>query len=183
MKEVVNNSKIPIGFNFLLNDPCMSLTVAKASGAQFIRSDYFSDEMIRESDQLKMIVNPTQVINHRSEILADDIKIFADVQVKHAKLVKERSFLDSAHQTINDGAEGLIISGNWTGTAPDIEQLKILQRADIEFPIIIGSGFNSENAQNLLELSDGAIVGTAILTNGRVDREKAFRLMDSMTIT
>ena len=48
-KEVLDNSTIPIGFNFLLNDPCISLTIAKSSGAEYIRTDYFSDEMKREN--------------------------------------------------------------------------------------------------------------------------------------
>jgi uncharacterized protein len=180
-QHVVTNSKIPIGFNFLLNDPCASLSIAKASGADFIRSDYFSDEMIRDSDQLIMSVDPTAVKEHQNNLDAKEIKIFADVQVKHAQMIQPRSLLDSAVQTISDGADGLIISGEWTGKAPELDQLKLLVNSKLTKPIIIGSGLNSNNSKQLLELSQGAIVGTSILSYGRVDKKKAFNLMDSIS--
>lgn len=178
--EVVRNTKLPVGFNFLLNDPISSLSIASASKADFIRTDYFSDEMMRESDGKLMKVNPKSIIEHRKNISSLDIKIYADVQVKHATLVNQRPLEDSIYSTISDGADGIIISGNWTGSAPDLNQLQEIQELDINCPVIIGSGFDSENASTLLPLCSGVIVGSSILTNGRNDKSKCEKLMNSV---
>ena len=177
-REVVRNSSIPVGFNYLLNDPKTSLTIAHAAGAQFIRSDYFVDEMKRDSDARIMKTDAASIISHKQHIGGDHLKIYADVQVKHAQLIKPRPIEESIKETIDHGADGIIISGQWTGKAPDISQLTAIRNLNLNKPTIIGSGFNHDNANELLKLCDGVIVGTAILKDGRVDRDQALSLLD-----
>lgn len=187
-REVTSKANIPVGFNFLLNDPLTSLTVAKAAGAQYIRSDYFCDEMIRESDQRIMKVNPQAIIQHRKELQAEDISLLADVQVKHAKLLRPRPLEESILDTFEKGAEGAIISGQWTGKPPTVEELILAKKTAEQFSekhqreakVYIGSGLNADNAKTLLPLVDGAIVGTAILTDGRIDKRKSELLLKAL---
>ena len=40
MHQLVEKSKIPIGVQFLIDDPAASLSIAKVSGASFIRTDF-----------------------------------------------------------------------------------------------------------------------------------------------
>jgi len=179
VRKIVENSTLPVGFNYLLNDPKTSLAVAHTCQAEFIRTDYFVDEMIRESDQRVMKVNPSEVSEYREKIGAQDVKLFADVQVKHATMVNPRPLRESVLESIEYGADGVIVSGSWTGKAPELKDLNGVKEIDTQ--VIIGSGFNSENASTLLPLCDGVIVGTAILTDdGRVDTKKSSQLMETV---
>ena len=116
-RKIVEESKIPVGFNYLLNDPMTSLAIAKTTGADFVRSDYFVDEMVRESDQRVMSVDPEGVRSYRNKIAANNVNLLVDVQVKHAQMVKERSLIASAKESFEYGADGVIVSGSWTGKA------------------------------------------------------------------
>ncbi|TNF27968.1 MAG: BtpA/SgcQ family protein [Deltaproteobacteria bacterium] len=178
-RKIVENSDLPIGFNYLLNDPKTSLAIAKVCEASFVRSDYFVDQMIRESDERVMDVYPNDVRTYRKKIKADNIKFYADVQVKHAKLIKQRPLLESVNESIEFGADGVIVSGSWTGKAPDLSDLMMLKEKNLSVPVIVGSGFNTENASTILPLCDEVIVGTAILDkDGHVNLERAKALMN-----
>lgn len=180
-RKVVEESRIPVGFNYLLNDPMTSLAIAKTTEAAFVRSDYYVDEMVRESDQRVMKVDPYGVKTYRQKINADNVQLYADVQVKHAQLVKKRPLIDSVNESFEYGADGVIVSGSWTGKAPEMTQLHELKEANLNRLVIIGSGFNKDNASELLPCCNGVIVGTAILDgSSRVDLDRSLSLMNEV---
>ena len=77
-------------------------------------------------------------------------------------------------------ADALVVSGAETGAAPDADQLRVVREAVDDTPILIGSGLSVANA-NAFAAADGAIVGTAIKRDGRVDepveRQRVERLV------
>ena len=88
-RAVVKESKNTIvGCEILLNDPKASLIVAKDSGAQFIRSDYFVDPMMRP-EYGEFDIDPRGFMKYRSDLGADDVLVLADIQVKYAKMLVE----------------------------------------------------------------------------------------------
>lgn len=179
MCELVKKSKIPLGVQFLIDDPEASLAIAKSSGATFIRTDFFVDRVKTEYG----IVKPRAkvVVKYRKKIFADNVLILADVQVKHAvTLEKNKTIAASIKQALSVGADGVIVTGSWTGVAPEIEKLKEAKKAANVAPVLIGSGLNIENSEKLLNLSDGALVGTAIRDGSRIDFSKAEKLMNSV---
>lgn len=66
------------------------------------------------------------------------------------------------------GADGIIITGFSTGIAPTKEKV-IEAKNGIHLPIILGSGINKSNAAELLQASDGAIVGSSFKAEGKID--------------
>ncbi|MBT5188001.1 MAG: BtpA/SgcQ family protein, partial [Kordiimonadaceae bacterium] len=152
--------KCVIGVEILLNDPKASLDVAKASGANFIRTDYFVDQMSRpEYGEFK--IDPEGLINYRNKINADHILIMADIQVKYATMLQPRTISASATLASHHGADVIVVSGDATGDAPVTIDLDNAQNGSTT-PVIIGSGLDCENANMLLDHCDGAIVGTAL---------------------
>jgi predicted TIM-barrel enzyme len=67
-----------VGCEILLNDPKASLDVAKASGAAFIRTDYFVDKMARPQYG-EFEIDPAGLLEYRKEIGAEDVLILADI--------------------------------------------------------------------------------------------------------
>ncbi len=167
-----------IGVEILLNDPIASLDVAKAANADFIRTDYFVDPMLRpEYGEFK--IDPESVIEHRKNIDGEHILIMADIQVKYAKMLIDRTMAHSAELAQKHHADAVVVSGRETGDAPVIDDLDEARRG-CEIPVIIGSGTDEDNANNLLSHCDGAIVGTALMKNKVVCAEKVARLMRSI---
>ncbi len=156
------------GCEILLNDPRASLAAAKASGARFIRTDYFIDPMYREGYG-EMSIDAEGLLAYRQSISAEDVLILADIQVKYARLTVKRSLAESAELAIAAGADAIIVTGNETGHAPSSDCLLEVKLAAASMPVLIGSGVSADNAKELLAASDGAIVGTSIIAKDQID--------------
>ena len=169
-RAIVQESRsILVGCEILLNDPKASLAVAKASGAAFIRTDYFVDRMTRPEFG-EFHIDPNALIAYRTEIGADDVLIFADIQVKYATMVKPRPMRESANLARNKGADAVVVTGDESGHPPSTQYLREVSGCDV--PVLIGSGLNSRNAATLLAECDGAIVGTSIMQEKSVSSDK-----------
>lgn len=178
-KAVVEASRnCAIGVEILLNDPKASLDVAKAAGAQFIRTDYFVDPMSRP-EYGEFDIDPVGIINHRQNIGADHILVMADIQVKYAKMLRERTMDQSASLAEENLADVVIVSGRETGDAPVTDDLDAA-RFGCNIPVIIGSGTDASNAIDLLSHCDGAIVGTALMKDKIVNTENTRALMSAL---
>jgi len=75
----------------------------------------------------------------------------------------------------------IIVSGTGSGKPVNLEFLQQVRGIVPGKPIVIGSGLRLENAAELLALANGAIVGTAIKTEGKIhnaiDRKRAEALV------
>lgn len=169
---------ILVGCEILLNDPRASLDVAKASGARFIRTDYFVDRMSRPQYG-EFDIDPDGLIRYRQEIAAMDVLILADIQVKYATMIDDRSLRESARLACISGADAVVVTGDETGDAPTIGQLRAVRDGvdGLDIPVLIGSGLDSANASKLLAECDGAIVGTALMRDRKVDADATRQLM------
>lgn len=159
-KEISKKSKVPVGVSVLWNDYKSALQIAKEIGAQFIRIPVFVDKV--RTDYGNIAGNPQDVLNYRKKINAENIALFTDIHVKHARLLKLKSIKDSAKQAIQSKSDALIITGEWTGNAPDLNDLVTVRKTVGDFPVLIGSGTNKNNIKNLFKYANGAIVSTSL---------------------
>lgn len=175
--ELVKIAKIPLGVEALLNDPKASLAIAKTCSLGFIRTDYFVDRMER-GGYGEFEIDPKGLMAFKKHITADDIKVYADVQVKYARMIDEKTIAESVGQAIKEGADGVVISGNYTGVRPDLSDVKEAKLATKgKVPVIIGSGFSVANAKSLLKHADWAIFGNSVKIKGFVDAKKVAQLV------
>ncbi|MBT6268734.1 MAG: hypothetical protein HOI88_00075, partial [Phycisphaerae bacterium] len=63
------------------------------------------------------------------------------------------------------GADGVIVTGNHTGHAVDLAQLREVRGAT-ELPLLVGSGVTPENVKDMFQYADVAIVGSSIKQGG-----------------
>lgn len=178
--EVVRASgDVVVGCQILLHDPQASLEVARAAGAEFIRTDYFVDRMTR-AEYGEFSIDPAGLLEFRRSIDAGQVLVLADVQVKYATMVHPRPLGESAQEACEMGADGIVVTGDSSGDAPTVSQLREAARGvragGGQVPIIAGSGLNAENAAMLFGAADAAIVGTALMSNGAVNQARAAEL-------
>jgi len=180
---VQESERLIVGCEILLNDPKASLAVAKMSGAQFIRTDYFIDAMTRPGYG-EFTIDADDLVIYRSAMDADDILILADIQVKYATMIRNRSLAESAKLACEKQADAIVVTGDVTGNAPVIEHLREaaggVAASGRDTPVLIGSGLDADNAKTLLAESDGAIVGTALMRDKAVDPQLVNSLMQSL---
>ncbi len=167
--EIRKKTSLPIGVSVLWNDYKAAFSIAKVMGASFIRVPVFVDSVRTKFGTV--IANPKDVIGYRRRIGARDIMIFADIQVKHAQPLRKRSISESAKEAQAHGADAIIVTGRWTGNAPEIGKLKEAKES-VRIPVIVGSGFDASNAKELLQYSDSAIVSTSLKTGSAVYGER-----------
>lgn len=153
-------TKLPVGINVLWNDYRASLSIAKVLGLQFIRVPVFVDRIKTDCG----VINGQykQIIDLRKKIKAENVALMTDIHVKHAKILSKKNIFESAKFAIESGSDALIITGKWTGQAPDLSELTTVREAIGKFPILTGSGADKDNIKSILEYANGVIVSTSL---------------------
>lgn len=165
--RIMNLVMLPIGLNVLRNDAKSALAIAACVGANFIRVNVYTGVMA--TDQGLIEGKAHEIQRYRRE-LGEDIAIFADVLVKHARPLGIPNLTTAVKDTIERGlADAVILSGWATGLPPNIEDLELAQSAANGIPVLIGSGANSDNIANLMTFADGVIVSSSLKRHGKID--------------
>ena len=157
---------LPVGINMLRNDALSALAVASTTSADFIRVNVHYGVMSADEGLVEGEAHAT--LRRRRE-LGVDVKILADVLVKHAVPLGPSDLGLTARETVFRGlADGLIISGPVTGQPAEASDVATVRQAVPDGFILVGSGVDEANAKKLLSLADGAIVGTSLKRDGLV---------------
>ena len=158
-----------IGINVLRNDAAAALAIAAAVGADWIRVNVHTGAML--TDQGWIEGRAAETLRRRAALDATDVRIAADVGVKHALRPPGFSMTESARETVGRGlADAVIVTGVATGAAVAGDDLAEVRGALPDTPIWIGSGATSDTIGALLEIADGVIVGTTLKREGRLDQ-------------
>jgi len=155
---------LEIGVNVLRNDARGALGICAATQASFLRVNVLCGAAA--TDQGVITGEAATLLRERAR-LAPEVKIFADVHVKHATPIGDTSLVESALETVErGGADAVILTGSRTGSPPDADELVAVRERVGDHPILIGSGLDAANASTLLENVSGAIVGSSLKEAG-----------------
>ena len=80
--EVTKVTSLPIGVNVLRNDGLSAISIAKATGANFIRVNVLASARLTDQGIIEGIAY--ELTRLRKAIYGEDIAIFADLDVKHS---------------------------------------------------------------------------------------------------
>jgi uncharacterized protein len=159
---------LPLGLNVLRNDAKSAIAIASCVQAQFIRVNVLTGVMA--TDQGLIEGEAHQLLRYRRE-LGCDVKIMADVLVKHARPLSSPNLTVAVKDTIERGlADAVILSGWATGSPPNQEDLEIACGAANGTPVFIGSGASWENIDTLLQVADGVIVSSSLKRHGKIEQ-------------
>jgi len=165
VQRIQNMVTLPIGINVLRNDAKSAMAIASCVKAQFIRVNVLTGVMA--TDQGLIEGEAHQLLRYRRE-LGSDVKIFADVLVKHARPLSSPNLTVAVQDTIERGlADAVILSGWATGSPPNQEDLELATQAAAGTPVFVGSGASWENVATLLQAADGVIVSSSLKRHGR----------------
>ncbi|MBW7455981.1 BtpA/SgcQ family protein [Paenibacillus sepulcri] len=177
--RIKQETNLPIGINCLANAAIPALAVAKAADLPYVRVNQWVNAYVANEGFIEGA--SAKAMRFRSNIKGENIKIFADVHVKHGShsIVADRSLADQTRDAIFFDADVLIATGNRTGHETSVDEVKGI-KSNTDLPVIVGSGMSVDNAANILSECNGCIVGSSLKIDGKwwnpvdVDRAKAF---------
>jgi len=169
---------LPLGINVLRNDARAALAVAVAAEAAFIRVNVHVGATA--TDQGIIEGRAAETLRARAALGAS-VAIWADVHVKHGQSLAHDTIADEAEDAVRRGlADAVIVSGQGTGEATSLDDLRAVAALELGVPVYVGSGVTAGTVESLLDVADGVIVGTAIKVDGKttnpIDRRRAERL-------
>ena len=163
--EVRRRVDLPLGINVLRNDGRGALAVAHACGASFIRVNVLCGARVADQGLIQGIAH--DLLRERAMLGATDVKIFADVDVKHSAPLALRPLKDEVDDLIERAlADAIVVSGAGTGKATDPAKARLVKQAAPNTPVFIGSGITAETIGDFVDCADGFIVGTALKEKG-----------------
>ncbi|MCA9741945.1 MAG: BtpA/SgcQ family protein [Deferribacteres bacterium] len=162
------NVEVPLGINVLRNDGYSAMAIAHATNACFIRVNVLAGSAITDQG---MISSRAHDILRLRKNLSADVKILADVYVKHASPLGEVPIEQAAHELIERAlADAVVVTGSATGAQIDLDNLQMLRKALPDCSLVAGSGVTSESVQEVFQYTDAAIVGTYFKNDGDVSK-------------
>lgn len=175
---------LPTGVQLLAAANLESLGVAVSCGLDFIRAEGFvfahvGDEGLHES-------SAALLMRKRAYLKGEHIKIFADIKKKHSShaITSDVSLTETARTAEFFGADGVIVTGGFTGEPADVREVESVRLAT-SAKVLVGSGVTVDNIREFSEHADALIVGSAFKHEGNwrneVDPERVKRLMASAT--
>ncbi len=167
MADVIGELKpdihVPFGVNVLW-DPMASIDLAVATGAQFVREIFTG---VYASDFGLWNTNCGEVVRHQYAIGAQHVKLFFNIVPESAKYLVERDVVEIARTTVfNTRPDAICISGITAGAETSVETLSIVKKAIPQTPVFANTGVRIENVERILNIADGAIVGTTFKVDG-----------------
>jgi membrane complex biogenesis BtpA family protein len=155
-----------LGVNVLRNDARAAVGIAAAVGAAFVRINVHVGAMVTDQGVIEGRARDTLLERAR---LAADVRIVADVLVKHAVPLGPWSLEDAARDTAHRGlADVLVVTGSGTGRPTDPSHLARVRAAVPDVPVWVGSGLDPDGVAAMGPL-DGAIVGTWLHRDADLD--------------
>ena len=172
---------LPVGINVLANAAHVALAVAKASQAGFVRVNEWANAYVANEG---FVEGPAgTATRYRSWLRARDVRVFADVHVKHGAhaIVADRSIPELVRDAEFFDADVLIATGQRTGDAATTEEIETIKTA-AALPVVVGSGVDESNVADILSVADGAIIASSLKRDGvwwnEVDRDRARSFME-----
>lgn len=181
-REIIKKfgEEVKVGINLLRNSGSEAMAIAYLTGGKFIRVNALCQTIDAPEGILHPAAREIAETMFKLKIKDNEIKILADVNVKHGQPITKRNIRQVIQDTIERGkAYAIILTGPKTGTPPKTSLVKQARKSKAK--IFIGSGITPNNIKTYWKLADGFIIGSYFKTRGKttnpVDSKRVKRLM------
>ncbi len=156
---------LPTGVNVLANGAVAALAVAKAAGASFVRVNQWANAYVANEGFIEGKAGAAT--RYRAWLRARDIRIFADVHVKHGAhaVTSDRAVSELARDVEFFDADVAIGTGQRTGDSATLEELRAIADGT-SLPLAVGSGVTPDNVGDLFTVADAVIVASWLKRDG-----------------
>ena len=162
---VASACPVAIGVNVLANAAEMALAVAKAAGAGFIRVNQWANAYVANEGFMEGPAGAAA--RYRAALRATDIRLFADVHVKHGAhaITADRTLAELARDVEFFAADAAIATGQRTGDGASLDDMRAIA-SGTSLPLLVGSGVTPDNVGDMFALARGVIVASWLKRDG-----------------
>ena len=159
--RVMQAVDLPVGINCLANAVHVSIAVAAATGAAFVRANQWVNAYVANEGLIDGRAGA--VSRYRHGIGADHVTVWADVKVKLGShsVTADRPLSEQAQDAAWFDADALIVTGSRLADPPAETDLRAVREAT-SLSVVAGSGVRADNLDTIFEYADAAIVGSAL---------------------
>jgi hypothetical protein len=132
-------------------------------------------------------LNYGEIARHRKYVGAQEVKMLFNVVPESAKYLAEREILQIVKTTLfNHRPDALCVSGLTAGSPVDLNTLLSVKdmASQVGVAVFANTGVTVHNVDKMLEVADGAIVGTAFKYEGKfenhVDEKRVREFMEKV---
>jgi len=179
--QVKNKISVPFGVNVLW-DPVSTIALAAATGADFVREIFTGTYA---SDMGYWSPNAGKAMRYRNQLHREDLLMFFNISAEFAHSLDQRSLADRA-KSVNFSSlpDAVLVSGQITGESAKINDLESVKNVLPLIPVLANTGVKLDNVRDILDVADGAIVGSSLKIDGNtwneVDLDRAKTFMDKV---
>ena len=171
---------VPFGVDVLW-DPTATLAVAAATGAAFAR-EIFAGAFA--GDFGLWVRSAGDAFRYRRAIGAEGVRLLFNINAEFAAPIASRPVAEVAKSVaFSSSPDAICVSGPITGQPVNASALADVAHAirDTGIPLLINTGLRADNARELLQHADGAVVGSSLKVDGitwnAVDPKRVAELM------
>jgi hypothetical protein len=170
-----------LGIIIEAHDPQAALSVAAASGADFVRLKVFVGGAMTAFGPRHALAVPA--VAHRARLGRTDIAILADVHDRTCRPLSDESQTVAADWAAKAGADGLVITGS--SFDDSLARIAAVRCAGVRAPILVGGGVTRSNVGAALEAAQGVVVSSSLMSGQegdliRWDAEACAGFMDAV---
>ena len=178
--ELTRYISIPFGVNCLW-DPIASLDLAAATEAIFIREIISG---VYASDFGLWNTNAGRTARHRVLVGANNVRLLFNIVPEAAAYLSERTIESITKTTVfNCLPDGLCVSGATAGSSTDLNILTRAKSVAGDIPVFANTGCRKDTIERILEVADGAVVGTTFKYDGKfMNQTEQARVKEFMVI-
>jgi uncharacterized protein len=176
--SLTSHLRVPFGVDVLW-DPKAAIAVAMATGARFVREVFTG---LFAGDLGLWTTACGEALRYRRSIGAEHVRLLYTINAEFASPVDARDIGSVARSVVFSSIpDGICVSGPMTGESGGVEQLRIVKVASGTVPVFANTGVTADSVASILEVCDGAIVGTYFKRDGvtwnPVDVQRVEKLM------
>lgn len=145
----------------MLGNPEWAFIMARQYGAKFVQIDSVCGHL-KPKDDVKFALKLESMMVDR------DIFLLGGVRFKYQSVRSGRS-LEEDLKIGSERCYAIVVTGEGTGISTDLAKIKTFRSILGDFPLIVGAGMTTKTAQDQLEYSDSAIVGSYFKESGITD--------------
>ena len=160
LKSEIN---IPFGVNMLW-DPMATVALGAVTGAAFVREIFTGSYA---SDMGNWTADAGKAMRYRDQLNRKDMLMLFNVSAEFAYSLDQRSLADRAKSVaFSSIPDAILVSGQITGEAADLSELKMVKDTVSGLPILANTGVKHETVEEIFRIADGCIVGSALKYSG-----------------
>lgn len=163
---LARKTSVRLGVNLQATSGTEEMSIASICGVDFIRAESFVEMRMNSAGIMR---NMCADLMRKKQALRSNVRVLADINVKHSSPIIQQSIDDLIHEAIEAGADGIILTGLATGSAPSVADAEVYKKKCGTTRLYIGSGVSASNVRELMQFADGVIIGSSIKKDGKVE--------------